>query len=93
MDINALIISLSEEYPTEEEKIRQISGIKNDIDNGLNIRENVEKLQQICNDLYNVKHSDYLIELQVIINIYRYEFDITDPREVIHIDNGKGFVQ
>lgn len=93
MDINALIISLLDEFPTEEEKIRQIKGIKTDIDNGIEIRENVEKLQQICNDLYNIKYSDYLIDLQIIINGYRNKFDITDPREIIHVDNGKGFVQ
>ena len=93
MDINALIISLLDEFPTEEEKIRQIKGIKTDIDNGIEIRGNVEKLQQICNDLYNIKYSDYLIDLQIIINEYRNKFDITDPREIIHVDNGKGFVQ
>lgn len=93
MDINALIISLLDEFPTEEEKIRQIKGIKTDIDNGIEIRENVEKLQQICNDLYNIKYSDYLIDLQVIINEYRNKYDITDPREIIHVDNGKGYVQ
>ncbi len=93
MDINALIISLLDEFPTEEEKIRQIKGIKTDIDNGIEIRENVEKLQQICNDLYNIKYSDYLIDLQIIINGYRNKFDITDPREIIHVDNGKGYVQ
>lgn len=93
MDINALIISLLEEFPTEEEKIRQIKGIKTDIDNGIEIGLNVEKLQQICNDLYNIKYSDYLIDLQVIINEYRNKYDITDPREIIHVDNGKGYVQ
>ena len=93
MDINALIISLLDEFPTEEEKIRRIKGIKTDIDNGIEIRENVEKLQQICNDLYNIKYSDYLIDLQIIINEYRNKFDITDPREIIHVDNGKGYVQ
>ncbi len=93
MEINSLIISLVEEFPTEEEKIREIVVIINDIDNGINLEENVEKLQQICNDLYNIKHSDYLIDLQIIINKYRNQFDITDPREIIHVDNGKGFVQ
>lgn len=93
MDINALIISLLDEFPTEEEKIRQIKGIKTDIDNGIETISNVEKLQQICNDLYNIKYSDYLIDLQVIINEYRNKYDITDPREIIHVDNGKGYVQ
>lgn len=93
MDINALIISLLNEFPTEEEKIRQIKRIKTDIDNGIETISNVEKLQQICNDLYNIKHSDYLIDLQVIINEYRNKLDITDPREIIHVDNGKGYVQ
>lgn len=93
MDINSIIINLVEDYPTEEEKIRQIKGIITDIENGLDIITNVEKLQQICNDLYNLNHSDHLIDLQIIINKYRNKFDITDPREIIHIDNGKGYVQ
>lgn len=54
----------------------------------------VETLQEICNKLFNeYGFDDTILELQVYINQLRHEFDITDPREVLHIDNGKGFVQ
>lgn len=53
----------------------------------------LEDAQQIVNDLYELESNDVLIDVQVIINGYRNEFDITDPREVIHVDNGKGYVQ
>lgn len=54
----------------------------------------VESLQEVCNNLYNLYgFDDNILELQVYINTLRHEFDITDPREILHIDNGKGFVQ
>ena len=54
----------------------------------------METLQEICNKLFNeYGFDDTILELQVYINQLRHEFDITDPREVLHIDNGKGFVQ
>lgn len=54
----------------------------------------VESLQEICNNLFNqYGFDDTILELQVYINQLRHEFDITDPREVLHIDNGKGYVQ
>ena len=57
------------------------------------IAEKLEKAQEIENELYELKNDPNLIEVQVIINGYRYEYDITDPREIINYDNGKGFVQ
>ena len=54
----------------------------------------LEKLQQMNNLLYEKYPSEeLLIDLQVFINSLRNEYDITDPREVIHTDNGRGFVQ
>jgi len=54
----------------------------------------VESLQEICNQLFNkYGFDDTILELQVYINQLRHDYDITDPREVLHIDNGKGFVQ
>lgn len=53
----------------------------------------LENAQQIVNEFYDLEPSDVLIDVQVIINTYRNEFDITDPREIINVDNGKGFVQ
>lgn len=55
--------------------------------------ETVEKAQQIVNKLYSIKKADVLIDVQVEINGLRYKYDITDPREIVNYDNGKGFVQ
>lgn len=93
MNINSIIIRLTEEYPTQTESIRQIKLILDEIEKEKNVSENVEKIQGICNTLYNIKNTDELIDLQVIINEYRNKYDITDPREIINTDNGKGFVQ
>lgn len=93
MNIDSIIIKLTEEYPTEVEKIREIKILIGEIEEERNIKENVENLQQICNELYNISSSENLIELQVIINEYRNKYDVTDPREVINWDNGKGYVQ
>lgn len=54
----------------------------------------VESLQEICNQLFNkYGFDDTILELQVYINQLRHDYDITDPREILHVDNGKGFVQ
>lgn len=55
--------------------------------------DKLEKLQELNNFLYNTTPDDLLIDLQVYINSLRNEYDITDPREIIHEDNGRGFVQ
>ncbi|WP_323736287.1 hypothetical protein PXD04_10450 [Methanosphaera sp. ISO3-F5] len=55
--------------------------------------EKLEKAQQIVNRLYTQKQDPILIDVQVEINELRYKYDITDPREIINYDNGKGFVQ
>lgn len=93
MNIESLIIKLCEDYPTEQDKVREIIPIISEIEEEKDIKVNVEKLQEICNHLYNISSTENLIELQVIINEYRYKYDVTDPREVVNIDNGKGFVQ
>lgn len=93
MSIDSIVIKLTEDYPTEIENIRQIKMLCAEIDSGKDIKNNVERLQQICNDLYLISSTENLIELQVVINKYRYEHDVTDPREVLNIDKGKMFVQ
>lgn len=93
MNIDSLILKLTEDYPTENEKVRMIKLLVDEIEKENDVKNNIETLQQICNDLYNISSSEDLIELQVIINGYRNKFDVTDPREVINWDNGKGFVQ
>ncbi len=56
--------------------------------------EKLEQAQQTLNLLYQQNKEDpTLIEAQVKINTLRNKYDITDPREIIHWDNGKGYVQ
>lgn len=93
MNIDSLIIKLTEEYPTETEKVRQIKVLLSNIEEEKEIKRNIEELQQICNDLYLISSTEELIELQVIINEYRNKYDVTDPREVVNIDGGTSFVQ
>lgn len=52
--------------------------------------EYVEQAQMHLNTLYEVKFCPVLVDVQVLINMCRNEFDITDPREVV---TGDGFVQ
>ena len=92
-DLNALIIKLTNIYPSQQEEIRQIPILVSKLEKKEDITNSLEKLQEINNKLYNEKSTDENIDLQVLINTYRYEFDITDPREIIHYDNGKGYVQ
>lgn len=87
---------LLEEYDGNSEDIFQIQNLLNQLNNCSDkskITNIIEELQEINNKLYEVKNTEMLIDLQVIINSYRNEFDITDPREIIHVDNGRGYVQ
>ena len=93
MNVDSLVIKLTEEYPTEQEKIREIKLLVGEIEKENDLNDNIEALQQVCNDLYNISPSESLIELQVIINEFRNKHDVTDPREVINWDNGRGYVQ
>ena len=93
MNIDSLIINLIDEYPTEGENIRLIKQITVDLDDGKNPEDNIQKLQDICDALFKISSKDILIDFQVIINEYRYKYDVTDPKEIINWDNGRGFVQ
>lgn len=93
MNIESLIIKLCDDYPTQQDLVREIPTIIDDLENEKDVGINVERLQQICNELYISSSTENLIELQVIINEYRNKYDITDPREVINVDNGHGYVQ
>lgn len=91
-----LIKELLKEYDENSEDIFQIQNLLNQLNNCSDkskITNIIEELQEINNKLYEVKNTEMLIDLQVIINSYRNEFDITDPREIIHVDNGRGYVQ
>lgn len=89
-----LIQELKEVYNDNISDVELLITYIDDIPDSIENRSEVlERAQSVLNKLYDLNPSDVLIEVQVLINKYRYEFDITDPREVIHIDNGKGFVQ
>lgn len=56
--------------------------------------EYIETIQETCNKAYEAYgFDDNILDLQVYINQLRHQYDVTDPREIIHVDNGKGFVQ
>ena len=93
MNINYLVINLVCDYPTKENEIRQITGIVDELEKGENVKENVGRLQDICNTLFEITTTEHLIELQVLINEYRYEYDVTDPTEVINQSDDGNFVQ
>ena len=96
MNEDELLKRLYDEYKDEEkivDKIKNLIGQLNGLGDPEKIRPILEELQQETNVLSNTQVTSTLIELQVIINSYRYKYDITDPREVINWDNGRGFVQ
>lgn len=94
MSNNSLIISLTNEYPSQYEKIRQAALLISEIENSDDkIAEKIEALQEICNSLYNIKYTDEILELQLLINEYRYKYNITDPREVLFVDGKDKYVQ
>jgi len=53
-------------------------------------KDYLEQAQTKLNTLYAVKPAPVLVDVQAVLNEYRNEFDITDPREVV---NDEGFVQ
>ena len=97
MNSNDIIKQLREAYPQEETRIKRIEELLEKINTETNDKEvltkNIEELQQVNNELFSTYSDENLIELQIIINEYRHKYDITDPREIINWDNGKGFVQ
>ena len=94
MNNNSLIISLTNEYPSQYEEIRQISLLLSEIEKSDDrIGEKIEALQELCNKLYNIKYTDEVLDLQLIINKYRYDYNITDPREVLFVEGKDKYVQ
>ena len=87
-----MIEQLKKEYPEHQSEVQLLIKYIDKIENGCpNKRaEYMEQAQLHLNTLYTVKPASVLIEVQVILNTYRNEFNITDPREVV---NSEGFVQ
>lgn len=77
--------------------INKIKTICEEIENSNDkhtISQHIELLQQINNDLYEkTGFNTVTLDFQVFINELRQEYDVTDPREIVNTDNGKGFVQ
>ena len=75
----------------------RVQAIVDKIDNCKNTKEVeplIEELQTMNNHLYEKQGlNNETLDFQVYINGLRNMYDITDPREIIHTDNGKGFVQ
>lgn len=96
MNVDNIIKKLQDEYTENIDLVNRAEKALKELQ-PLTRREDIEpvleELQEACNKLCNIKYTDTILELQVIINEYRHKFDITDPREVINWDNGKGFVQ
>ena len=58
------------------------------------VASSIDGLQEICNTLYETHGvQDTILELQTEINKLRYEFDITDQREILYSDADGEFVQ
>lgn len=96
MKIEEIIVELNKVYPDNFDIVKKIDTLFGELE-PLTERDKIEPvlegIQECCNRLYDIKYDDILIDLQVVINEYRHKYDITDPREIIHYDNGKGFVQ
>lgn len=96
-NLNQIASILFKKYPNEkicyEKLIQSWKKLENEefIDQ---ISIELEKIQEICNEYYEkYGFTDEILDLQIWINTVRNKYDLTDPREIIHIDNGKGFVQ
>ena len=95
-NIDELIEDLLKAYPENTNDINTIDKILSQLSGTQDknqLTQLIEQLQEINNKLYDIHSDETLIDLQVVINMYRNKYDITDPREIIHTDNGKGFVQ
>lgn len=79
---------------TDTNKIKEIvTEIENNTEKHT-ISQFIEELQQINNEIYDkTGFNTVTLDLQCYINELRNKYDVTDPREIIHTDNGKGFVQ
>ena len=87
-----IIEQLKKEYPEHQSEVQLLLKYIDKLENGCPDKraEYMEQAQLHLNTLYEVKPASVLIEVQVILNTYRNEFNITDPREVV---NEEGFVQ
>lgn len=87
-----LLYELRDDVDTE-----RVQAIVDKIDESKNVQEVaplIEELQTMNNALYEkTGFSTRTLDFQCYINSLRNMYDVTDPREIIHVDNGKGFVQ
>lgn len=91
--INEKLLKILEPH-LDTERIKNIDERIDAINDKTEIVQLVEELQTMNNGLYDLLGMcDETLEFQLFINGLRNKFDVTDPREVVHVDNGKGFVQ
>ena len=91
--INEKLLCELKEF-TDINKIKTICEEIDKTDDKHTISQHIELLQQINNELYEkTGFNTVTLDFQVYINELRQEYDVTDPREIVNTENGKGFVQ
>lgn len=96
-DVETIIKDLTNDYQDYKNKVLQIREALDELEQNPNdekkIKECVNELQEYINELYTIKCTDNLIELQVIVNEYRHKYNILDESEVINEDEDGKYVQ
>lgn len=91
--IEETLLKELEEF-TDTDKIKEICEEIDNSDDKHLISQHIAWLQQINNSIYDkIGFNTVTLDFQVYINELRREYDVTDPREIVNTDNGKGFVQ
>lgn len=95
MNADAVYLNLKAKY--DDKIIDDIPNIIKSIENNTrpyNLKEQLNKLQDINNQLYYIYGaSDEIIIYQALINMLRHKYNIVDEQEIIHkFDDGE-FVQ
>ena len=91
--IDETLLSELKEF-TDTNKIKEICNEIGNSSDKHTISQLIEELQQINNDIYDkTGFNTVTLDFQVYINELRNKYDVTDPREIMNVDNGKGFVQ
>lgn len=91
--IDETLLSSLEQY-LDTNRIQEIVNQIDEANNTKIVATLVEELQTMNNKLYEKQGlTNETLDFQCYINTLRNQYDITDPREIIHTDNGKGFVQ
>ena len=96
MNVETIINKCDEKYSKEDiETIKRISEkLDKIIEPDDSTKKDLTMLQGINNKWYtNYGLTSVVLDFQVLINEYRYKFDIPDESEVVTVEGGKQFVQ